>query len=265
MGGFEGRVALVTGAGSETGIGFACARALGREGARVAVAATTERIHERAAELRAEGIDAEGFLADLTDPETTTAMVAAVLARFGGIDVLVNNAGMVQTGHPEDLVGGSRVAELTAERFERDLALNLKTAFNASRAVLPGMIERGYGRIVMVSSVTGPVATNPENAGYAAAKAGMDGLMRTIALENGRDGITCNSVLPGWIATGSQLDEEDVAGRNTPLGRSGSPDEIAAAVVFLASEAASYVTGHAMVVDGGNTIQEFKGPAEAWY
>jgi 3-oxoacyl-[acyl-carrier protein] reductase len=264
MGGFDGRVALVTGAGSLTGIGFACARALGRERAAVAVAATTERIHERASELRAGGVDAEGFVADLTDGDATRAMVDAALERFGRIDVLVNNAGMVQSGHPEDLEGGL-VAELTAERFERDLALNLHTAFHASRAVLPGMLERGYGRIVMVGSVTGPIATNPQNAGYAAAKAGMDGLMRTIALEAGRSGVTCNSVLPGWIGTGSQLEEEEIAGRNTPLGRSGTPEEVAAAVVFLASEAASYVTGHALVVDGGNTIQEYKGPSEAWY
>ncbi len=264
MDGFEGRVALVTGAGSASGIGFATARALGRAGAAVAVASTTGRIHQRASELRDAGVDAEGFVADLTDRTAAHAMVDAVLERFGRIDVLVNNAGMVQSGHPDDL-GGALVAELTEERFERDLALNLKTAFNVSRATLPGMIARGYGRIVMVSSVTGTIATNPENAGYAAAKAGMDGLMRTIALEAGRSGVTCNSVLPGWIATGSQLDEEDIAGRNTPVGRSGTPDEVAAAIVFLASEEASYVTGHALVVDGGNTIQEYKGPSEAWY
>lgn len=264
MGMFDGRVALVTGAGSATGIGFACARALGREGAAVGVAATTERVHERASELVAEGIDAAGFVADLTDPEDADAMVAAVVERFGRLDVLVNNAGMVQTGHPEDLTGDA-VGSMSPERFERDLALNLKTAFHVCRAALPGMLDRGYGRIVMVSSVTGPLATNPHSAGYAAAKAGMDGLMRTIAVEGGRRGVTCNSVLPGWIASGSQLGEEEVAGRNTPIGRSGIPEEVAAAVAFLASEAASYVTGHALVVDGGNTIQEYKGPAEAWY
>ncbi len=264
MGDFDGRVALVSGAGGPIGIGFASARALGREGAAVAVASTTDRIYERAADLRAEGIDAEGFIADLIDFDAANAMVAAVLERFGRIDVLVNNAGMVQTGHPDD-AGGALVAELSESRFDRDIALNLKTAFNVTRAALPGMLERGYGRIVMVSSATGPVVTNPESAGYSAAKAGMDGLMRAIAIETAKDGVTCNSVLPGWIATGSQLDEESIAGLNTPIGRSGTPEEIAAVVAFLASERASYLTGQAIVVDGGNTIQEYKGPSDAWY
>jgi 3-oxoacyl-[acyl-carrier protein] reductase len=133
--------------GAPRGSRFACARALGREGAAVGVAATTERIHERAAELAAEGIDAAGFVGDLTDPEAVSALVGAVVERFGGLDVLVNNAGMVQSGHPEDL-SGDVVASMSAERFERDLALNLKTAFNVSRAALPGMLERGYGRMV---------------------------------------------------------------------------------------------------------------------
>jgi 3-oxoacyl-[acyl-carrier protein] reductase len=259
---FDGRVALVTGAGSPTGIGFATARVLGREGAAVAVTSTTERIHERASELAAEGVDAAGFVADLTSWDAAHAMVAEVLERFGRIDALVNNAGMFQTGTE---AVGAVLAELPEEVFDRDLSLNLKTAFNVTRAVLPGMLEHGYGRIVMVSSVTGPIASNPENAGYAAGKAGMDGLMRTVALEAGSRGVTCNSVLPGWIATGSQLPEEAIAGRNTPAGRSGTPEEVAAAIAFLASEDASYVSGHALVVDGGNTIQEYKGPSEAWY
>jgi 3-oxoacyl-[acyl-carrier protein] reductase len=257
---FEGRVALVTGAGSPNGIGAATARQLSRQGAAVAVTSTTERIHERAEEL-APG-PALGVVADLTDREQARGMVAAVLERFGAIDVLVNNAGMIQTGI-DDV--GARIADLPAEAFERDLALNLMTSFHVTQAVLGRMLERRYGRIVMVSSVTGPLTTSPKTAGYATAKAAMDGLMRTVALENAAANVTCNSVQPGWIATGSQLPNEVIAGENTPIGRSGTPEEVAEAIAFLASEGASYITGTTLVVDGGNDIQEYKGPRDAWY
>jgi 3-oxoacyl-[acyl-carrier protein] reductase len=149
--------------------------------------------------------------------------------------------------------------EMTDAAWDRDLEMNLGTAFNVTKAVVPGMVAQGWGRVVMVSSVTGPLVSNPGSAGYGAAKAAMDGLMRGVAIEVAGSGVTVNSVAPGWIATASQTPDEARADIHTPVARSGTPEEVAEVVAFLASDRASYIIGQSIVVDGGNTIQETKG------
>lgn len=249
----RGRVALVTGAGSESGIGFSVARALAENGARVAITSTTERIHQRAAELAADGADATGWVRDLTNRAGVLSLITEVRARFGPVQVLVNNAGMAQTGVEE---ASPLFHELPPELWDRQIAISLTTAFNVTRAVVGDLIAQGWGRIITVSSVTGPVVSYPGQTAYATAKAGLDGLTRSLAVELGPHGVTVNSVAPGWVATGSLSAAERRSGDFTPIGRPGRPDEIAAAVAFLARPEAAYITGQSLVVDGGNTVQE---------
>lgn len=251
MAGVQERVALVTGAGSAGGIGLAIARALAAAGAKVCVTATTARIHDRAAEL-----GCMAHVADLTDAAQVAALFDAVQARLGPVEVLVNNAGMVQSGRR---VRRQPLAGWSDADWAHHMALNINTTFHCCRAALPGMAARGYGRIVNISSVTGPVVAIDGSSAYATAKAAVTGMTRSIALEYGRQGITCNAVLPGWIATESSSPKEIRAGKATPAGRPGTPAEVAACALFLAGEEASYVTGATLVVDGGNTLQELKG------
>jgi 3-oxoacyl-[acyl-carrier protein] reductase len=253
----RGQVAIVTGAGSPDGIGFAVARRLHTAGLHVAITSTTDRIHQRARKLDATGRRVSAFVADLTDEAAAGRLVEAVLERSGRIDVLVNNAGMAQTGKP---IEDKALLQSTYTDWKRQIEITLHTAYLMTRAVLPAMLRRRYGRIVNVSSVTGPLVSFPGLAAYSAAKAGMEGMMRAVALETASRGITVNAVQPGWIATASSTEAERGPALYTPIGRAGTPAEVAAAIVFLASPDASYITGQTLVVDGGNVIQEDKGP-----
>ena len=258
---FKGRCALITGCGSKAGIGFATAELMLRSGAKVVITSTTDRILARKSELQQHG-EVAAFTADLTAVDQVDALISQARASLGKIDILVNNAGMTQTG---DAGANTLLAEMTLTEWHKIIERNLTTCFNTTHALLPAMLECGYGRIVNVSSVTGPLVSNPGESAYSAAKAAMVGMSRSVAIEVGRSGVTINNVAPGWISTESSLEEERVAAENTPLGRAGTPAEVADLIAFLASDEATYITGQNFVIDGGNCLQEYKGPSALYY
>ncbi len=248
-----GRVALVTGAGSPTGIGMAAARLLAELGATVAVASTTDRIAMRVEELRALGGAASGHVADLTEERQVVDLVADVVEAHGALDIVVNNAGMVSVGSSTE--AGSLLG-MDLATWRAGLSRNLDTAFLVCREAMPHVMARGWGRVVNVASVTGPVMAMADEPAYAAAKAAMVGLARSIAVDFGGLGVTANAVAPGWIETGSQTPHEHEQGLSTPVGRSAAPVEVASVIAWLCTPGAAYVTGQCLVVDGGNSVSE---------
>jgi 3-oxoacyl-[acyl-carrier protein] reductase len=240
----EGRVALVTGASQ--GIGHACALALARHGAHVAVAARNrEKLDALVGEITHAGGKASAFVIDVGEEEKVKAGIKSALGQFGKIDILINNAGITRD---------QLVMRMKRPDWDSVLNTNLTSAYLCIQQVIPSMLKQRWGRIINITSVFGQMGQAGQ-ANYAASKAGLIGLTMAMARELASRNITCNAVAPGFIETNmtAALSEEfrQTAVKSIPLGRVGSPEDVASAVSFLASEEASYITGHVLNVNGG--------------
>lgn len=250
--------ALVTGAGSAGGIGFTTALTLARNGYTVMLTGESERVMVRALELEQLGFQSCAIFGDLTDPHFAKRLIDSAVDFLGGIDVLVNNAGMTSLSNPAGKESVS-LEEMDIESWRASIARNLDSLFYLTKEALPHIRNSDDGRIINIASVTGPVMAMRSEIGYASAKAAVTGFTRALALDEAGRGITVNAIAPGWIATDSQSDHEREQGLKVPMRRSGRPEEIASAICWLASKEAGYITGQTIVIDGGNSIAEERG------
>jgi 3-oxoacyl-[acyl-carrier protein] reductase len=241
----EGKTALVTGA--SRGIGRGMAIKLAQHGAHVAFTflSSPDKAAALENELKATGIKAKGYQSDAADFKQAEQLINDILAEFGSLDVVVNNAGITRDG---------LLMRMSEEQFDEVIRTNLKSVFNVTKACIKPMLKQKQGSIINISSVVG-VKGNAGQANYAASKAGIIGFTKSIALELGSRNIRCNAIAPGFIETEmtGALDEKTVQGWRDaiPLKRGGTPEDVADAVVFLASSMSSYITGQVLNVDGG--------------
>lgn len=248
----EGKVALVTGAAY--GIGFAMAEALHNAGAKIAFNCRSQHHMDQALDdYKAKGIEAHGYICDVTDEEQVKAMVADINQQLGVIDILVNNAGIIKRIPME---------EMSVEDFRQVVDIDLNAPFIVSKAVIPGMKEKGHGKIINICSMMSELGRETVSA-YAAAKGGLKMLTRNICSEFGEYNIQCNGIGPGYIATpqtaplrerqadGSRHPFDSFIVAKTPAARWGTPEDLMGPVVFLASDASNFVNGHILYVDGG--------------
>ena len=246
----DDQVAIVTGAAR--GIGRGIANVLAAEGARVVVVDLDRELGDTVAEeLRSTGAEAIAVPADVTVRGSVDEMVAEVIARLGRIDIVAANAGIYPF---------AELTTMSEEMWSDVMDLNVGGAVRTVQACLPAMIERSYGRVVLTSSITGPITGQPGFAHYGASKAAMLGFMRSAAVELARTGITVNAVMPGNVSTPGFADTSDEHQRrmlsSIPMGRYAEPEEVGWAVRFLASPEAAYITGQTLIVDGGQVLPE---------
>ena len=248
----DGKVALVTGA--SYGIGFAIAKGLANAGAKVVFNDIKQELVDKGVEAyKAEGIDAKGYVCDVTDEDAVNAMVAKIEAEVGVIDILVNNAGIIKR---------IPMHEMSAAEFRQVIDVDLNAPFIVSKAVIPSMLKKGAGKIINICSMMSELGRETVSA-YAAAKGGLKMLTRNICSEYGEFNIQCNGIGPGYIATpqtaplrekqpdGSRHPFDSFICAKTPAGRWLDPEELVGPAVFLASEASNAVNGHILYVDGG--------------